>query len=253
MKPLGVITGASSGIGRSFAFELAKTHNLILVARRREVLKKVSGELKVYGSKIKIFVADLAHEEDLKRLENFLAQKKIDILINAAGFGDSIPFDKESTEVINDMIHVHVVAVTRLTHAVLPGMLEKEHGVIINVASLSGFSKVNAGNLVYNSTKAYLIRFSELLQQSQDLRDKVKVQVLCPGFTETPFFSNHDHEVKIPHFLWMKTEDVVKRSLKRIESNKTVYVPGWYNIVISKIIGNSVLLPILKRVNHGAA
>lgn len=249
MKNLGVITGASSGIGKAFALELAKTHDLVLVARRKDILDEVSNELKKYGNNVSIFVADLAREEDLERLEKFLSNTNVDILVNSAGFGDSHTFQESSAGLIHDMIFVHVVSTTRLSQIVLSGMLAQKHGVIINVASVSGFSKINVGNLIYNSTKAYLIRFSELLQQINNLKDTVKVQVLCPGFTETGFFKDNDHNGKIPRFLFMKAEDVVKKSLKRIKSKNTVCIPGWYNMLIAGIIGNVFMLPILKVFN----
>jgi uncharacterized protein len=252
MKPLGVITGASSGIGKAYAFELAKTHDLVLIARRKDLLKEISKGLKKYDCKIKIMVTDLAKERDLKCLEKFLANTRVDILVNAAGFGDSHPFSEASSELIHDMIYVHIVAATRLSRIVLPGMIAQEQGVIVNVASVSGFSKVIAGNLVYDSSKAYLIRFSELLQQSHNLKDKVKIQVLCPGFTESGFFDDHSHKVNIPRFLWMKADDVAKRSLHNLHSNNTVFIPGWYNILIAKIIGNVFCLPVLKFINKYA-
>jgi uncharacterized protein len=250
MKKLGVITGASSGIGKAFAFELAKTHNLVLVARRRDLLNEISGELKKYRSKIKVFVTDLAKESDVKRLERYLSKRSVDILVNAAGFGDSSPFHTSSSDSINDMTYIHVVATTRLSRIVLPGMRDRKQGVIINVASVSGFSKINAGNIVYDSTKAYLIRFSELLQQNNELENNIKIQVLCPGFTETEFFDHHNHGVKIPSFLWMKAEEVVRRSLNKIPSRKTVYIPGWYNILMARIIRSDFLLPLLKFLNN---
>jgi short-subunit dehydrogenase len=249
MKPIGVITGASSGIGRAFAAELASTHDLILVARRKDLLDEVSEGLKKYNNNVTVFVADLATEADLLRLEHFLALTRVDILVNAAGFGDPHPFHESSAELIHDMIFVHVVAATRLSRTVLSGMINREQGVIINVASVSGFSRVNAGNLIYNSTKAYLIRFSELLQQSNTLKNKVKIQVLCPGFTETGFFSEHQHNANIPSFMWMKAEEVVKRSLRRIRSHKTVFIPGFINNLVAGVIGSTILLPLLKLVN----
>ncbi len=252
MKPLGVITGASSGIGKAYAFELAKTHDLVLVARRKDLLKEVSFNLQKYDCNVKIMVTDLANERELKHLEMYLSQTRVDILVNAAGFGDSRPFFQASAELIHDMIYVHIIAATRLSKAVLSGMIEQEHGTIVNVASVSGFSKVNAGNLVYDSSKAYLIRFSELLQQSHNLKDKVKIQVLCPGFTESGFFDDHSHKVNIPRFLWMKSDDVARRSLNNIHSGKTIFIPGWYNILIAKLIGNMFFLPILKFINRYA-
>jgi short-subunit dehydrogenase len=250
MKAVGIITGAGSGIGKAFACELAKTHDLILIGRDREKLRQLSNDLKQFGCKTTIYAADLSNEHMLKRIEKCLSKTKADILINSAGFGDSCQFDKTSTELIHDMIYVHVLASTRLSRIVLPGMIEQKHGAIINVASVSGFSKVAAGNLIYDSAKAYLIRFSELLQQIPDVKGNVKVQVLCPGFTETDFFRNHQHKVKIPHFLWMKAEDVVRRSLKKMRSGSTVCIPGWHNMIIAKLTGNMFFVPVLKLINR---
>lgn len=252
MKPIGVITGASSGIGKAYAFELAKTHDLILIARRKPLLDEISSKLKKSDCKVKIIVADLSNEDDLKHLEKILSSTKVDILINSAGFGDPNPFHEVTADLIHDMIYVHIVATTRLSRAVLTGMIAQERGVIVNVASVSGFSKVNAGNLIYDSSKAYLIRFSELLQQSIDNKNKVKIQVLCPGFTLTGFFDKYKHPRTIPKFLWMQPEDVVKKSLSRLHAEKTVFIPGWHNLLIAKLIGNSLFIPLLKYINRYA-
>lgn len=251
-NPLAVITGASSGIGKAFACELAKTHDLVLIARRKKLLDAISRDLRVNGNNITVYPADLANERDLIRLESALMKRKVDVLVNAAGFGDPNTFESSNSGLIHDMVYVHVMASTRLSRLVLSGMIEQNHGVIINVASVSGFSKVYAGNLIYDSLKAYLIRFSELLQQSIDPKNNVKIQVLCPGFTETDFFSKHQHKVRIPRFLWMKAEDVVKRSLRKIKDKKTVYIPGILNNMIAGIIRSSLLFPFLKMVKKWA-
>lgn len=236
MKPLAVITGASSGIGRAYAAELIKSHDLLLVARRGELLRDLKLELSGPGKHIDWVAADLACEKDLAAFESLLRDKRVDILVNAAGFGDPGAFSQSRISTIQEMTFLHVDATTRLCRLVLDGMLERDHGFMINVASVSGFSRVLAGNIVYDATKAYLIRFSELLQQSLGRDSNIRIQALCPGFTRTGFHSGHENVPRIPAFLWMNPAEVVNVSLSALTKKSTIVIPGWYNVLIARII-----------------
>jgi short-subunit dehydrogenase len=234
-KPTACITGASSGIGAEFARQLAaRGYNLILVARRRERLEQLSAELgQKYTVQVECLPADLSVEAEIKRVETRLQQlDNLEILVNNAGFG--IPGDFAKTDVDDSltMLSVHVLAVVRLSRAVLPQMIERANGYIINVSSLSAFS-APLGHPMYAATKSFLNGFSEGL--ATELHGSgVKVQALCPGMTRTEFHDSpayaryHDEKV-IPKFAWMSTESVVRGSLAALRRNQVIYIPGFGN------------------------
>lgn len=245
-----LITGASSGLGEAFARRLAlQGYNLVLVARREERLSTLSNELQSnHPIKVEIIVADLTKESDIERVETKIHElENVDILINDAGFATTGNFAKTDLEGQLDMITLHVVAPTRLTHAVLPKM--EKGGSIINVSSLGAYVKV-PGNVTYCATKAYLVVFSETLQM--ELKGKgIRVQALCPGFTKTEFhdkMEGFDRSV-IPKFIWMTPEDVAKESLKGLEKGKVVCFPGLRNSLIF-LVARMGISPLLLKIFH---
>jgi short-subunit dehydrogenase len=228
-----LITGPSSGLGEAYARKLASQgYNLVLVARRVERLSALSTELQTnYPVKVEVLVADLTRESDIERVETKISNlEHVDILINNAGFGTTGTFAEVDLNGQLGMITLYVVAPTRLTRAALPKM--EKGGSIINVASLGAFVKV-PGNVTYCAAKAYLVVFSETLQM--ELKEKgIRVQALCPGFTNTEFhekMGGFDRSV-IPKFLWMTPEDVAEESLKALEKGKVLCIPGLRNRII---------------------
>jgi short-subunit dehydrogenase len=226
-----LITGASSGIGEVFARKLAsRGYDLIISARRKELLEKLAGELENENQvRVEVIVADLAREEGIQVLEKRLsAESDIEILVNNAGFG-VIGFFADSDPAKNvSMINVHVMAATRLTRAALPGMIERNRGSIINISSVAGFFH-SRSSVLYCSTKSYLTHFSKALHN--ELKDTgVKVQALCPGYTRTGFhhteeYANFDVS-RISRWLWMSAEEVVETSLKALGNGKVIVIPG---------------------------
>jgi short-subunit dehydrogenase len=183
-----LITGASSGIGATFARQLAgKGYDLVLVARRRERLASVANELqKTHSVSVETLVADLANLSDIEKVEKRIRKlENLSTLINNAGFGVSGNFAETDPAKQIDMINVHIVASVRLCRAALPGMIARHHGAIINIASTAAFVPI-PGHIMYNATKAYLVFFSEALQ-AELTATGVHVQALCPGFTHTEF------------------------------------------------------------------
>jgi short-subunit dehydrogenase len=189
MAETALITGASSGIG----LELARIHasrggNLVIVARRRERLDELAGELeKQFGIRSTVLAKDLslpsAPEEIQREVET--RNLEIDFLINNAGFGGHGLFHQRAWEKDRDMIQVNVLALTALTRLLLPGMIERGRGRIMNVASTAAFLP-GPLQAVYYATKAYVVSFSEAL--ANELRGTgVTVTALCPGATETEF------------------------------------------------------------------
>ena len=230
-----VITGASSGIGAAFARRLAaRGYRLVLVARREERLRALADELRRrHGVGVEVLVADLARPEGIARVEARLAADgAVDLLVNNAGFGTVGPFAESDLERQLAMIAVHVTATARLTRAVLPGMLARGRGAVINVASIAAFLPA-PGNATYSATKAYAKVFSQGL--ATELRGTgVRVQALCPGFTRTEFHSTPEYQAlemrsRVPRWLWMDPDEVVAASLDALARGQVVLVPGLTN------------------------
>lgn len=185
-----LITGASSGIGTEFARQFARLGaQLILTARRRDRLEQLAESLRrEYGSTVHIADFDLSHPDAVTQLCDYLESAKlaVDVLINNAGFGFQGHFLDADRTGIADMLQVNISSLTQLTHALLPGMLHRRSGGIINVASMAGFTAIPYFS-VYAATKAYVIHFSEALWKEYQSRG-VHVVALCPGPVDTGFF-----------------------------------------------------------------
>lgn len=226
-----VITGASSGLGELFARKLAdRGTNLLLTARRADRLLALQTELQQSrGIRVDIHPCDLARPNDLEALAARLeSAPPPDLLINNAGFGTLGRFHETPYQRQADMVHVHVLATMRLTRAVLPAMVERRSGAIINVSSVAAYFR-SGGNASYCATKGWMNDFTEALRIELDALDSpVVVQALCPGFTYTEF---HDtlgvDRNKIPRFLWMPADYVVNESLKGLAAGKTFVIPSW--------------------------
>src|SRR6266536_2464587 len=142
-RPRALMTGASSGIGAAFAKRLAKDgYDLIIVARRRDKLEALAAQLQSnHQSNIEVMVADLSKSDDLRAVEKRVAEDtSLELLVNNAGFGAYMPFIELDPDKAEELINVQVVAVMRLTHAALPGMLARGRGAIINISSRLAFS-----------------------------------------------------------------------------------------------------------------
>jgi len=227
------ITGASSGIGLSFAKQLARQgFNLILLARRKERLKAIASELESQNSiHCDIIQADLSETGDIKKTADYIRQiNELDVLVNNAGFATLGYFADVPVERALGMMNVHLTATVQFTHAAIGGMLKRKRGAIINVSSIGSFV-LSPGNVVYDATKSFLNTFSENLKLEMNDGD-IRIQALCPGFTRTEFhesgdFRNYDRNA-IPDSMWMSPDEVVSLSLKALGKNrKIVYIPGW--------------------------
>ena len=232
------ITGASTGIGAAFARRLATDQfDLALVARSRDRLTELARELHAaHGIACDVMAADLTVAVDLQRVaEAAAADEALELLVNNAGFGTSGPFAELDPEREEEEIRLNVVALTRLTRAVLPGLVERARGSIINVSSLAGFQPAPL-NATYGATKAFVNSFTESLHE--ELRGSgVRVQALCPGFTRTEFQQRAGIDTSgIPSFAWMSAEAVVDSALAGLERGEVLCVPGFGNRLLATTV-----------------
>jgi short-subunit dehydrogenase len=238
-RPTALITGASSGIGAEFARQLAaQNYDLILVARRSERLLALANEIiNHHPVSTTVLPADLSDDESLCNVEQAIREcPQLDLLINNAGFGVRGNFASGAIDKHLSMIDVHVIATVRLSRAALPSMVAARRGGIINVSSVAAFFPA-VSNPTYSATKAYLNAFSESL--AAELRGTgVKVQALCPGFTITEFHSTTEYKgltvhSQVPRLAWLTDKRVVSDSLKDLQRNRTVCIPGMlYQIAV---------------------
>ena len=234
-QPVALVTGASSGIGEVYARKLSQRgYRLLLVARRIERLEKLAAELK----NAEAVQADLTVDSDITRVESCItALSSLEFLVNNAGFGVPGKFFEADFEALDRMHRLHVIAIERLTHTALKGMIQRGKGNIVNVSSVAGFfNAINSNG--YSATKAWINNYTECLYM--DLKNSgspVRVQSLCPGFTYTEF---HDvikmDRSRIPASLWATSEQVVEESLHGLERNKLFVIPGWrYRLLVGLI------------------
>jgi short-subunit dehydrogenase len=223
-----LITGASSGIGKTFARKLAQQgYDLILVARREERLQALAEELRKSSRNIRIIVADLSQEDGIEKvLDAIQSCEDLDLLVNNAGFSVYANFMDVPLEKHFEMIHLHIDATVRFCYAALPKMKERRNGAIINVASFGGFIPMPK-NSTYNATKAYLISFSDSLSY-EVAQFGITIQVLCPSFTRTEIFDVAGlppETIPIPYFAWMSTDEVVTASLNGLKAKRRIVTP----------------------------
>jgi len=224
-----VVTGASSGFGAEFARKLAaQGYELVLIARRREQLEALAAELRRKNqTKAEVVVADLTNPAELERVAIHIeALPNLVFLINNAGYGAGGRYDQTDTKKQMGMIALHVVAAARLARAALPGMIARGYGSIINMASFVAFARLPE-SIIYCSTKKWLVDFSIMLAQSLS-GTKVHVQALCPGFTRTEGTKGK----RLPQFLLMTPDVVVRTSLQQLPSGRVLCVPGMFYKVI---------------------
>jgi uncharacterized protein len=253
-----LITGASAGIGREFARQLAgRARSMILVARRDERLIDLAEQLQREYPKLLIQIqrVDLADLGQLQIFLEWLDREKlhIDVLINNAGLGDSGPFMKSDPVRNNQMTLVNVTALTLLTRHLLPQMISRGHGGILNVSSSAGFLPI-PGSAVYAATKAYVTSFSEALRA--ELRGTgVSVCALCPGPVVTEFQQVARRDSAQPHigpkFLVVPVERVVRDALAALEADRPLVIPG-FAIKLLMLLARMMPMPILRWVARKA-
>jgi short-subunit dehydrogenase len=228
-KGWAVVTGASSGIGLEFAHQLARRgHPVLAIARRRERLEALSKEAAQHGGRIDSLSADLATEQGLALLSRRLDELgEIDLLINNAGVATAGDFVGASLGREIGEIRLNVEAVVKLTQRVLGPMVKRQHGAIINLASVVGFQPF-PHFAVYAATKAFVLSFTEAL--AEELKGTgVRILALCPGSvrTEIDVFAHNEGLLgKLPS---LTAEQVVKTGIRALDNGRVVKVVGSLN------------------------
>ncbi len=231
MSSWALVTGATSGIGESFTRLLASNrYNIVLEARALPLLQERAQALEEkYGVKTHVIQADLSTDEGCLKVEKYIADNQIDVLINNAGFGTNKAFTMSSLEIEQQLLDVLVRTPMRLMHVALPLMKQRNNGVIINVSSVAGY--IAGGS--YSASKSYLTVLSESL--NTELSDtNVKVSALCPGFTRTEFHQRGRMSMKgLPTFMWLNSDRLVEQSWSDALKGQAVSVPGWqYKLLV---------------------
>jgi uncharacterized protein len=256
-RPVALVTGASSGIGAALAREAAQDgHDLVLVARRREPMEALAAELKTVGVDSTIIAADLskvgAATELMRQVETHGIA--LDMLINAAGFGDSGRFDQADPERITAALQVNIAALTELTRLVLPQMVARRRGKIMLVSSTAAFQP-GPEMAVYYASKAYVLSFGRAI--NYELHGTgVTVTTLCPGPTATGF-AQAAHMEGSTLFSGpmpvMQANNVARLGYQGLKDGRPVVVTGFVNRIIAlstRFSPPAVLLPIASRLSR---
>jgi short-subunit dehydrogenase len=247
-----VVTGASAGIGDSLARELARRgHDLVLVARRRDRLEALAEELRSELVAVEVLPADLADPPARRELIAALDGRPLAGLCNNAGIGGFGPFVDGDREVMHDLVALNVNALHDLMAAVLPGMVERGEGAVLNVASILGHAP-QPHNAAYAASKAFVLTLSEAVHA--ELRGTgVSVTAISPGPVRTGIFGLSAAEALEdlgPSALWADAPDVAAAAVDAMEEGRRSVVPGVANqlaAVGGRYLPRSVTLPLQAR------
>ncbi len=258
-NPWALITGASAGLGAEFARQLAaQNYNLILTARRSDRLEELARELSSkYAIAIHLLPGDLARVSEPQRIFDVLERENIilEFLVNNAGFGMPGTFDEHKWIEHQEYVQLMLSAPLEMSHRALRMMHARKRGFIINVSSLAGFMPGTQAHTLYAASKSFLIKFSQSLSQ-ESARFQVNVCALCPGFTYTEFHdANGTREKmnKLPKFVWMDAESVVRQGLEAVKRGDPVYINGKWNQLLaflSRALPQTLIYWLMQRQQH---
>lgn len=234
-SPWALVTGASAGIGEEFCRQLAaRGYHLVVVARRADRLHALSSELRQeFGTACLVVPADLSDPAAAKQIVQRLEKEEIEVefLVNNAGYGLAGRFTDRDWSAHSDFIQVMMTVICELCWRLLPSMQARKRGFIINVASVAGLVPGSEGHTLYGASKAFLIRFSEVLAL-ENRWHKVRVSALCPGFTYSEFHDvvgTRDLANQLPGYLWLSAAEVVSYGIEAVtrEKPRVVAIPGF--------------------------
>lgn len=252
-----VVTGASSGIGAEIARCLSsRGHHVTLVARSADRLEALAAEL---TSGAEVLTADLADRAVRGALADRVSAtgRDVDVLVNNAGFSTMGPVSGSDPEAEMGMIEVDVVAVADLCSRLLPGMVQRGRGAVLNVASTAAFQPL-PGQAAYGAGKAFVLSYTQSL--AGELKGSgVTATALCPGPVDTGFgeragFSKEDAQAALPGFMWVSAADVARAGVEGMDKGRMVVIPGSANRVaaaFAQVAPRSLLVPILVKGHPG--
>jgi len=245
MESWALVTGATAGIGESFTRLLAENnYNIVLVARDLPRMQERARDLEAkYKVSTHVIQADLATDAGCATVEQYITNNQIDVLINNAGFGINKAFTMSALDAEQQMMNVLVRTPMRLMHVALPGMKERNKGVVINVSSVAGY--IAGGS--YSASKSYLTVLTESLH-TELAGTNLKVSALCPGFTRTEFHQRGRMSMKgLPNFMWLNSDKLVAKSWSDALKGEAVSIPGWqYQLLVFLI--QSIPRSIVRKV-----
>lgn len=225
-----LITGASAGLGREFAWQLGREgYRLVLVSRSRADLEGLAAELAAEGIESVVLPADLSRPEAPGELFDQLKVQgvEVDYLVNNAGIAGPGLLKDRDWAAQQQFYQLMMLSIAHLCHLFVPPMVERGWGRVINVASVAG-RIARGGDCNYGPSKAWVIALSEELALTVGDAG-VKVCALCPGFTHTEFHQRAnltDMKNSMPAWMWYEAETVVREGLAAVEKGKRVYVSG---------------------------
>ena len=256
-RRLCLVTGASSGIGAASARVFAsKGYDVALTARRADRLETLADEIRLrFGVEAFTVAGDLSDPETPDRLLAAVAEQggRVDALVNSAGFGLPGAYVATPWHAQRAFLQLMLVSVCELTHKVLPGMVDRRFGRIVNVASVAGLIPGAAGHTLYAASKGFLIKFSQSLHL--ECRDTgVHVSALCPGFTYSEFHDANRTRDRVssnmPEWMWLGADEVAQVGYEAVEANRAVAVSGASNkavAAIAKILPDEWSLALLHK------
>lgn len=251
-KPLALVTGASSGIGRALAKRFAKAgYDLAIVARDGVRLKAVADECLVqYGTVVKVITQDLSSPGAGRKVFAALGDLEADVLVNNAGFGVHGVFADTEVDAELEMVHVQVDAVIEMTKLALPGMLRRGRGGILNIGSVYCFAPVPE-QAIYASTKAFLMSFSQSLTGELS-GTGVHVTLVCPGITQTEF-RERAKMTDTGRFKGKSPEEVADAAYRAFIGKRKIVVLGGASKLFVKLarwLPGGVFLPLMRSINR---
>lgn len=256
MKSVALVTGASAGIGTAFARDLAaRGHDLILTARRAERLQALAAELTAaHGIACTVLTADLdrPHAPDELVAAIHARGLSVDLLVNNAGYSLPGYFLDQPWDKHRDFMQIMVSAPIQLSLLLLPGMVERGRGGIVNIASVAGLIPGSAGHTLYAAAKAFLIKFSQSLALEYRGRG-VNTCAVCPGFTWSEFHDVNGSRPlmnKLPSWMWLQPDRVAKEGIDALMAGKVVQVSGGvYKLIhlMTKLLPERLLLRMSAR------
>ncbi|MDQ6916120.1 MAG: SDR family oxidoreductase [Actinomycetota bacterium] len=251
-----LVTGASAGIGRELARELAaRGHGVTLVARRADRLEELAGELRErHGVRAETIPADLSHEAERDRVAVEVESRglTVEVMVNNAGFGIYVPFPASDRQRELQQVRLLVEAVVDFDARYVPGMVERGRGAVINMSSTAGFQPL-PGNNTYAASKAFVLLHTEALHD--ELRGTgVTATAVCPGPVATEFQESSDPAFadKLPKLVWRDPERVARDALRAVERGRRTVIPG--GLVIraafapNRVTPARIALPVARRI-----